>query len=299
MQKYEKLEKIGEGTYGTVFKAKNRETHEIVALKRVRLDDDDEGVPSSALREICLLKELKHKNIVRLYDVLHSDKKLTLVFEHCDQDLKKYFDSLNGEIDLDIVKSFLYQLLRGLAFCHSRNVLHRDLKPQNLLINKNGELKLADFGLARAFGIPVKCYSAEVVTLWYRPPDVLFGAKLYTTSIDMWSAGCIFAELANAGRPLFPGSDVDDQLKRIFKMLGTPTEETWPDLTTLPDYKPFPQYHPTQGLAQVTPKLPSRGKDLLQRLLVCNPALRLSAEEAMTHPYFNDLNPAIKNDRCQ
>ncbi|KYM76179.1 Cell division protein kinase 5 [Atta colombica] len=239
------------GTYGTVFKAKNRETHEIVALKRVRLDDDDEGVPSSALREICLLKELKHKNIVRLYDVLHSDKKLTLVFEHCDQDLKKYFDSLNGEIDLDVVKSFLYQLLRGLAFCHSRNVLHRDLKPQNLLINKNGELKLADFGLARAFGIPVKCYSAEVVTLWYRPPDVLFGAKLYTTSIDMWSAGCIFAELANAGRPLFPGSDVDDQLKRIFKMLGTPTEETWPDLTTLPDYKPFPQYHPTQGLAQI------------------------------------------------
>lgn len=210
MQKYEKLEKIGEGTYGTVFKGKNRETMEIVALKRVRLDEDDEGVPSSALREICLLKvnylkpihfyyvlfntlfliqELKHKNIVRLYDVLHSDKKLTLVFEHCDQDLKKYFDSLNGDIDLDVVKSFMYQLLRGLAFCHSHNVLHRDLKPQNLLINKNGELKLADFGLARAFGIPVKCYSAEVVTLWYRPPDVLFGAKLYTTSIDMWSAG--------------------------------------------------------------------------------------------------------------
>ncbi|XP_036066820.1 cyclin-dependent-like kinase 5 isoform X4 [Oryzias melastigma] len=142
MQKYEKLEKIGEGTYGTVFKAKNRETHEIVALKRVRLDDDDEGVPSSALREICLLKELKHKNIVRLHDVLHSDKKLTLVFEYCDQ-------------------SFMYQLLKGLAFCHSRNVLHRDLKPQNLLINRNGELKLADFGLARAFGIPVRCYSAE------------------------------------------------------------------------------------------------------------------------------------------
>ncbi|XP_042300373.1 cyclin-dependent-like kinase 5 [Sceloporus undulatus] len=111
----------------------------------------------------------------------------------------------------------MYQLLKGLAFCHSRNVLHRDLKPQNLLINRNGELKLADFGLARAFGIPVRCYSAEVVTLWYRPPDVLFGAKLYSTSIDMWSAGCIFAELANAGRPLFPGNDVDDQLKRIFR----------------------------------------------------------------------------------
>nr|CAG4647995.1 EOG090X081V [Moina brachiata] len=289
MQKYEKLEKIGEGTYGTVFKAKNRENQEIVALKRVRLDDDDEGVPSSALREICLLKELKHKNIVRLHDVLHSDKKLTLVFEHCDQDLKKYFDSLNGEIDTEQVLSLMYQLLKGLAFCHSKNVLHRDLKPQNLLINKNGELKLADFGLARAFGIPVRCYSAEVVTLWYRPPDVLFGAKLYSTSIDMWSAGCIFAELANAGRPLFPGSDVDDQLKRIFKLLGTPSEDTWQGLTQLPDYKPFPIYQPTTNLSQVVPKLNFKGKDLLQKLLVCNPHFRISAEDAMSHSYFTDL----------
>ncbi|KAK2709858.1 cyclin-dependent kinase 5-like [Artemia franciscana] len=288
MQKYEKLEKIGEGTYGTVFKAKNRETHEIVALKRVRLDDDDEGVPSSALREICLLKELKHKNIVRLHDVLHSEKKLTLVFEHCDQDLKKYFDSLNGEIDPDVVASFMYQLLRGLAYCHNHNVLHRDLKPQNLLINKNGDLKLADFGLARAYGIPVRCYSAEVVTLWYRPPDVLFGAKLYTTSIDMWSAGCIFAELANAGRPLFPGSDVDDQLKRIFKLLGTPTEETWPGHAQLPEYKQFSMYPPAPSLSQVVPKLGPKGRDLLQRLLVCNPSHRISAEEAMQHSYFDD-----------
>lgn len=291
MQKYEKLEKIGEGTYGTVFKAKNRETHEIVALKRVRLDDDDEGVPSSALREICLLKELKHKNIVRLHDVLHSDKKLTLVFEFCDQDLKKYFDSCNGDLDPEIVKSFLFQLLKGLGFCHSRNVLHRDLKPQNLLINRNGELKLADFGLARAFGIPVRCYSAEVVTLWYRPPDVLFGAKLYSTSIDMWSAGCIFAELANAGRPLFPGNDVDDQLKRIFRLLGTPTEEQWPAMTKLPDYKPYPMYPATTSLVNVVPKLNATGRDLLQNLLKCNPVQRISAEEALQHPYFSDFCP--------
>lgn len=166
-----------------------------------------------------------------------------------------------------VCRSFMLQLLRGLAFCHrwvrcspiipciltllllslyyystslSHNVLHRDLKPQNLLINKNGELKLADFGLARAFGIPVKCYSAEVVTLWYRPPDVLFGAKLYTTSIDMWSAGCILAELADAGRPLFPGSDVLDQLLKIFRVLGTPTEDTWPGVSHLSDYVSLP-----------------------------------------------------------
>ncbi|XP_038077412.1 cyclin-dependent-like kinase 5 isoform X2 [Patiria miniata] len=294
MQKFERLEKIGEGTYGTVFKAKNKETQEIVALKRVRLDDDDEGVPSSALREICLLKELKHRNIVHLHDVLHCNRRLTLVFECCDQDLKKYFDACNGEIDPDVVKSFMFQLLRGLAFCHSQNILHRDLKPQNLLINKNGELKLADFGLARAFGIPVRCFSAEVVTLWYRPPDVLFGARIYTTSIDMWSAGCIFAEMANAGRPLFPGNDVDDQLKRIFKLLGTPTEETWPGISKLPDFKPYPICHASTPLSTVVPGLSAKGRDLLQRLLVCNPSLRLSAEEGLIHSYFADLNPALK-----
>ncbi|EDO49420.1 predicted protein [Nematostella vectensis] len=294
MQKYDKLEKIGEGTYGTVFKGKNKETREILALKRVRLDDDDEGVPSSALREICLLKELKHNNIVRLYDVLHSEKKLTLVFEFCDQDLKKYFDSCQGEVDASVVKSFMFQLLRGLAFCHSHNVLHRDLKPQNLLINKDGELKLADFGLARAFGIPVRCFSAEVVTLWYRPPDVLMGAKLYSTSIDMWSAGCIFAEMANGGRPLFPGNDVDDQLRRIFKILGTPTEESWPNVSKLPDYKEFPPQGPSVSLGMVVPKLSSTGRDLLQKLLVSNPAHRISAEDAMKHAYFADLSPTFR-----
>jgi len=294
MMKYEKLEKIGEGTYGTVFKAKHKETLEIVALKRVRLDEDDEGIPSSALREICLLKELKHKNIVRLYDVMHSEKKLTIVFEYCDQDLKKYFDSCQGEIEANVVKSFMYQLLRGLSFCHEKHILHRDLKPQNLLINKNGELKLADFGLARAFGIPVRCFSAEVVTLWYRPPDVLMGAKLYTTSIDIWSAGCIFSEIANAGRPLFPGSDVDDQLKRIYRLLGSPSEENWAGVSKLPLYKDF-QIQASVSINAVVPKMSAPAKDLLQKHLVLNPSHRITAEEAMQHLYFADLSPAVKN----
>nr|CAB3229426.1 cyclin-dependent-like kinase 5 [Phallusia mammillata] len=290
MHKYEKIEKIGEGTYGTVFKAKNRETGEVVALKRVQLDDDDEGVPSSALREICILKELKHRNVVRLHDVLHSERKMTLVFEYCEQDLKKYFDSCGGDIDASTVQSFMYQLLKGLAFCHQQNILHRDLKPQNLLINKHGELKLADFGLARSFGIPVRCYSAEVVTLWYRPPDVLFGAKLYTTTIDTWSAGCIFAEISNAGIPLFPGNDVEEQLKRIFKLLGTPTEQSWPGVSKLPDFKIFPMYPPNSHWPHVVPKLSSSGQDLLHQLVVANPTARLTAAAALEHKYFGDMN---------
>jgi len=286
MHKYAKIEKIGEGTYGTVFKAKNNESGEIVALKKVQLDDDDEGVPSSALREICILKELKHENVVRLYDVLHTERKMTLVFEYCEMDLKKYFDQCGGSIPHETTKSFLHQLMKGLDFCHGKHILHRDLKPQNLLINKNNELKLADFGLARSFGIPVHCFSAEVVTLWYRPPDVLFGAKHYSTTIDTWSAGCIFAEISNSGAPLFPGSDVDDQLRKIFRVLGTPTQDNWPGVHKLPEFKPFAAYPGRPNWATLVPHLNRAGHNLLSKLLVCNPMERLTAAAALKHPYF-------------
>jgi len=191
------MEKIGEGTYGVVYKAKDRVTGEIIALKKIRLEAEDEGIPSTAIREISLLKELQHPNIVRLYDVVHTERKLTLVFEFLDQDLKKYLDVCDSGLGLPILKSFLYQLLTGVAYCHHHRVLHRDLKPPNLLINREGQLKLADFGLARAFGIPVRSYTHEVVTLWYRAPDVLLGSRKYSTPVDIWSVGCIFAEMAN------------------------------------------------------------------------------------------------------
>ena len=218
MERYQKLEKIGEGTYGVVYKAKDRVTNQIIALKRIRLEAEDEGIPSTAIREISLLRELRHPNIVRLYDVVHTERKLTLVFEYLDQDLKKYLDVCDGGLDSTIVKSLLYQLLTGVAYCHHHRVLHRDLKPQNLLINREGELKLADFGLARAFGIPVRSYTHEVVTLWYRSPDVLLGFRKYSTPVDIWSIGCIFAEMVN-GTPLFTGSTEESQIETIFRHL--------------------------------------------------------------------------------
>ncbi len=164
MDRYSKLEKIGEGTYGVVYKARDRVSQEVIALKKIRLDAEDEGVPSTAIREISLLKELQHQNIVRLKDVVHSEKKLHLVFEFLEHDLKKHMDQqqATGGLTVMQVKSFLYQMLRGIAFCHSHRVLHRDLKPQNLLIDRDRNLKLADFGLARAFGIPVRTYTHEV-----------------------------------------------------------------------------------------------------------------------------------------
>jgi len=290
MERYQKMEKIGEGTYGVVYKAKDRVTGEIIALKKIRLEAEDEGIPSTAIREISLLKELQHPNIVRLYDVVHTERKLTLVFEFLDQDLKKYLDVCDSGLDLPILKSFLYQLLTGVAYCHHHRVLHRDLKPPNLLINREGQLKLADFGLARAFGIPVRSYTHEVVTLWYRAPDVLMGSRKYSTPVDIWSVGCIFAEMAN-GRPLVAGTSEGDQLDRIFRLLGTPSMADYPGIVELPEYSsdlpPYPP--PSGGLSTLVPGLDVGGIDLLSKMLQYDPARRVTAQQALEHPFFFDM----------
>jgi len=265
-----------------------------VALKKIRLEAEDEGIPSTAIREISILKELQHPNIVRLHDVIHTEKKLTLVFEYLDQDLKKFLDSEIDKPTPMIIKNSLYQLLAGVSFCHDRRVLHRDLKPQNLLINKHShELKLADFGLARAFGIPVRSYTHEVVTLWYRAPDVLMGSRKYSTPVDLWSVGCIFGEMAS-GRPLFPGTSDADQLQRIFKMLGTPTEEMWPSMVELPDYKSDWPHHDRVPLEDHCSSLDSAGIDLLKQLLKYDPQKRITAKAALSHEYFNDADATFK-----
>lgn len=262
----------------------------MVALKEIHLDSE-EGTPSTAIREISLMKELKHDNIVYLYDVIHTENKLMLVFEYMDKDLKKYMDSRGdrGQLDYVTIKSFMQQLLRGIAFCHDNRVLHRDLKPQNLLINTKGQLKLADFGLARAFGIPVNTFSNEVVTLWYRAPDVLLGSRTYNTSIDIWSAGCIMAEMYT-GRPLFPGTTNDDQLQKIFRLMGTPSERSWPGISQFPEYKPNFHVYATQDLRLILPQIDQLGLDLLSRMLQLRPEMRISANDALRHPWFQDLN---------
>eukprot|EP00123_Amoebidium_parasiticum_P001422 comp12503_c0_seq1/m.7461 comp12503_c0_seq1/g.7461 ORF comp12503_c0_seq1/g.7461 comp12503_c0_seq1/m.7461 type:complete len:296 (-) comp12503_c0_seq1:468-1355(-) len=293
MDKYRKLEKVGSGTYGVVYKAKNKETGETVALKKIKLEGDDEGVPSTAIREVSALMELQHQNIVKLLDVVCENARLLLVFEYLDQDLKKYIDTAppSGFTPAH-VKSFMWQLLQGLHFCHSRRMLHRDLKPQNLLLDKEGNLKLADFGLARAFGIPLPQYTHEVLTLWYRAPEILLGGKKYSTPVDIWSVGCIFAELANR-RPLFPGDSEIDQLFRVFKVLGTPNEETWPGVSELPDFNPsFPQNRP-KPLNTIVSNLCPAGYDLLAKMLVLDPAFRITARGALEHPYFDDIRAQV------
>ncbi|OCL07700.1 cell division control protein 2 [Glonium stellatum] len=310
MENYQKMEKIGEGTYGVVYKAKDLTTkdHRIVALKKIRLEAEDEGVPSTAIREISLLKEMNDPNIVRLLNIVHADgHKLYLVFEYLDLDLKKYMEALpvsqggRGKplpegagsalsslgLGADMVKKFMSQLVEGVRYCHAHRVLHRDLKPQNLLIDKEGNLKLADFGLARAFGVPLRTYTHEVVTLWYRAPEILLGGRQYSTGVDMWSVGCIFAEMCTR-KPLFPGDSEIDEIFKIFRILGTPTEQEWPGVTSFPDFKAsFPKWNRTD-VATVVQSLDDQGLDLLDALLVYDPAGRISAKQAVIHPYFTE-----------
>ncbi|XP_021767589.1 cell division control protein 2 homolog C [Chenopodium quinoa] len=305
MDKYEKLEKVGEGTYGKVYKAKEKTTGQLVALKKTRLEMDEEGVPPTALREVSLLQMLSQSlYVVRLLCVEHVDKKnsstgiakplLYLVFEYLDTDLKKFIDSHRKgpnprPLPPTQVQSFLFQLLKGVAHCHSHGVLHRDLKPQNLLLDKDkGILKIADLGLGRSFTVPMKSYTHEIVTLWYRAPEVLLGSTHYSTGVDIWSVGCIFAEMVRR-QALFPGDSEFQQLLHIFRLLGTPTEEQWPGVTALRDWHVYPLWE-SQNLARAVPSLGPDGVDLLSKMLKYDPAERISAKAALDHPYFDNLD---------
>ncbi|XP_047322491.1 cyclin-dependent kinase B2-1 [Impatiens glandulifera] len=297
MDAFEKLEKVGEGTYGKVYRARDKATGKIVALKKTRLHEDDEGVPPTTLREVSLLRMLsRDPHVVRLIDVKQGLSKegktvLYLVFEYMDTDLKKFIRSFRqtGEfLPPQVVKSLMFQLCKGVAFCHGHGVLHRDLKPHNLLMDpKTLQLKIADLGLARAFTVPIKKYTHEILTLWYRAPEVLMGATHYSTGVDMWSVACIFAELVTK-QALFPGDSELQQLLHIFRLLGTPNEELWPGVSKLPNWHEYPQWNPKK-VSSMVPNLDENGLDLLTKMLAYEPAKRISAKKAMEHPYFDGL----------
>ncbi len=289
LSKYVKIDKVGEGTYGVVYKCQNKYTKAFVALKKIRLENEDEGIPSTAIREISILKQMHHQNIIKLIEIINGDKKLYLVFEYMDHDLKKYLDLNGGPLPPKLVKSYLYQIAAAIRYCHAKRILHRDLKPQNLLIDKNGAIKLGDFGLARAFGIPIKTLTHEILTLWYRAPEILLGQKEYSTPVDMWSVGLIFFEMAHR-KPLFAGDSEIDQIFKIFQMYGTPNEKTWPGITKLPEFKlTFPQFK-GKGIESYNKNLESLGLDLLSKMLQLDPCKRISAKAALNHPYFDDLD---------
>ncbi|VDK25485.1 unnamed protein product [Taenia asiatica] len=266
-------------------------------MKRIRLARFGNGVPSRIIREIAALRELRHPNIVTLEQVIYDRSQLYLIFEYLPVDLQRHLHLTCKECGLPPGVSFTYQMLQALQHCHVRGIIHRDLKPSNVLVDASRNIvKLADFGLARPFDHSSRALSEEVVTLWYRPPELLLGATVYCFGVDMWSMGCVFAEVAT-GAALFRGDSEIDQLFRIFRMKGVPTEESWPGVAKLREYnlQSFPSWH-TDRLSseeKIVRALDAEGLDLLTALLLYDPSSRIDAQQALLHPYFADLDEEL------
>ena len=291
-QRYEKVYTLGQGTFGVVYLARDKYTAQEVAIKKVRLSDYKEGISFTALREIKILQELRgHANVIELMDVYRTrSTDLHLVYEYCEADLERLVREPKLVLTQGDVKSLLRQVLEGVAACHGNWVLHRDLKPSNLLMTVDGVVKLADFGLARLYAEPDlgtedgRRMTSQVVTRWYRAPELLFGAAAYGPAVDMWSVGCIFAELM-LRVPFLPGENDVDQLGKIFAALGTPNDSNWPDVDALPEYISFAPT-PAPDLRQVFTGATADACDLLADMLRLDPRRRITAAEALRHRYF-------------
>ncbi|XP_047327491.1 cyclin-dependent kinase C-1-like [Impatiens glandulifera] len=300
---FEKLEQIGEGTYGLVYMAKEIKTGEIVALKKIRMDNEKEGFPITAIREIKILKKLQHENVIKLKEIVTSqgpeadeqgkpdgnkyNGNIYMVFEYMDHDLTGLADRPGLRFSIPQIKCYMKQLLTGLHYCHINQVLHRDIKGSNLLIDNEGNLKLADFGLARSFsGDHNANLTNRVITLWYRPPELLLGATKYGPAVDLWSVGCIFAELLY-GKPILPGKNEPEQLNKIFELCGSPEEEIWPGVSKIPWYNKFKPSRPMKRrVKEVFRNFDRHALDLLEKMLALDPSQRISAKDALDAEYF-------------
>ncbi|GAU98889.1 hypothetical protein RvY_09972-2 [Ramazzottius varieornatus] len=304
------ISQIGEGTYGQVYKAKN-DADELLALKKVRLENEREGFPITAVREIKILRELDHPNIVKLLEIV-TDKQdavdfrrdregaFYLVFEYMDHDLMGLLDSGYVRFDQTHIASCMKQLLEALNFAHQKHIFHRDIKCSNILVNNRGQVKLADFGLARIFEADdrERPYTNKVITLWYRPPELLFGEERYGPEVDIWSCGCILAELF-LGEPIFKAHSEISQLERISSVCGSPTPEDWPNVVKLPLYQSMrPKKFYKRKFKEEFSKLTDSSLDLLEKMLQLDPAKRYSAAQALDHPFlkeaeFDTIPPAL------
>eukprot|EP00198_Chlamydomonas_reinhardtii_P012719 XP_001702056.1 cyclin dependent kinase [Chlamydomonas reinhardtii] len=299
VDEYERLNRISEGTYGVVFRARCKKTGRICALKKIKMEKERDGFPVTSIREINILLNLHHPNIVNVAEVVMGSRldQIFMVMEFMDHDLKSLMNDksqMTRSFSVAEVKCLMLQLLSGIDYLHQNWVIHRDLKTSNILYNNRGELKTCDFGLARQYGSPLRPYTQPVVTLWYRPPELLLGATHYSTAVDMWSTGCIMAELLT-GKPLFDGQGEIEQLDKICSVLGTPNEDVWPGIKQLPNWgKIVLRPQPSQLRSRFTSSfgssatLTEAGFDLLSRLLAYDPAQRITAADAMEHKWFQE-----------
>ncbi|OHT00525.1 Cell division control protein 2 like protein [Tritrichomonas foetus] len=291
--RYSKESKLGEGTYGVVYKAIDTQTGERVAQKIMKFDQEEDGIPSTTLREMSILRSINHSNVVSLKDVIIQPGSLMLITEYLDYDLRRLLNKLKGPLDLPLIRSYAFQLLCGIFVLHTHRIIHRDIKPENLLLDRNGLLKICDFGLSRYFTLPLRQYSPDVVSEWYRAPELLFGNRFYELSIDIWSAGCIIAEMV-IGLPLFRGDSDLDQLHKIFQSLGSPTEETMPNFADLQKEVPGLAQYPPIDYSTLLKTDDDDLIDLVSRMLQYDPMKRLNAQDALKHPFFEKISPQIR-----
>ncbi|XP_076919771.1 putative serine/threonine-protein kinase At1g09600 [Bidens hawaiensis] len=280
---FEKLDMIGQGTYSSVYKARDLTNNKIVALKRVRFDNMDPESVEFMVREILILRRLDHPNIIKLEGLVMSRTScsLYLVFDYMEHDLTGLASLPGVTFTESQVKCYMKQLLSGLDHCHSRGVLHRDIKGSNLLINNNGVLKIADFGLANMFDNSGNVsLTNRVVTLWYRPPELLLGSTNYGVAVDLWSTGCILGELY-AGNPIMPGRTEVEQLHKIFKLCGSPSDDYWKksNLRNVAVFKPTQPYR--NRIAETFKDVPSGAIRLMESLLAIEPSQRGTASSAL------------------
>ncbi|KAM3618720.1 uncharacterized protein V6R79_023991 [Siganus canaliculatus] len=291
VEEFQCLNRIEEGTYGVVYRAKDKKTDEIVALKRLKMEKEKEGFPITSLREINTILKAQHPNIVTVREIVVGSNmdKIYIVMNYVEHDLKSLMETMKQPFLPGEVKTLMIQLLRGVRHLHDNWILHRDLKTSNLLLSHKGILKIGDFGLAREYGSPLKPYTPVVVTLWYRSPELLLGAKEYSTAVDMWSVGCIFGELLTQ-KPLFPGKSEIDQINKIFKDLGSPSEKIWPGYSELPAVKKmtFTEYPYNNLRKRFGALLSDQGFDLMNKFLTYCPSKRISSDEGLRHEYFRE-----------
>ncbi|XP_022895201.1 probable serine/threonine-protein kinase At1g54610 [Olea europaea var. sylvestris] len=286
-ESYVKIDKVGQGTYSNVYKARDKDTGKIVALKKVRFDTSEPESVKFMAREIMILLKLDHPNIVKLQGLATSRMQysLYLVFDYMQSDLARILSRPDERLTEPQVKCYMQQLLSGLQHCHERGILHRDIKGSNLLIDRNGMLKIADFGLANFYNPEKKRpLTTRVVTLWYRAPELLLGATDYGVGIDLWSAGCLMAEMF-AGRPIMPGRTEVEQTHKIFKLCGTPPDDYYKRLKLSTALKP-PQTFKS-CLRETFRNFPASSLGLLSILLALDPAFRGSAASALRHEFFH------------
>lgn len=297
--------KLGEGTYAVVFLGHLAgRPADRVAIKKIKVNPDfNEGLSMDAIREIKYLQELRHPNVIALHDVFSSkDQNVNLVLEYLPLgDLEMMIKDTSVSYTAGDIKAWMAMLARGVWFCHENFVLHRDIKPNNLLIAQDGEIKLADFGLARGFADPGWNMTHQVITRWYRPLELFYGARHYSSAVDIWSMGMVFAELILRG-PFCPGSSDLDQVTKITQMLGTPDERSWPGVTQLRDYLPpeRPERVFVAGRSFFARTFPTAGPDgyhLIQYMLQLDPRKRLSAPQILKHPYFKAAPPPTRNQK--